>query len=85
MTYTRSAITTVDNPFNPFDDFDNWLRYDQDCGYCSCDYLARLANTSDSLSVVEYANEVSRAIDQIILYDPTGIYRKVTESVTLPD
>lgn len=85
MTYNRAAITTVDNPFNPFDDFDNWLRYDEDCGYKTCDYLGRVSNTSDQMSVVEYAEEVERAIDQIILYDPTGLYRKITETVTLPD
>ena len=85
MTYNRAAITTVDNPFDPFEDFENWFRYDVDCGYNSCCYLARLANTNDSLSEVEYCKEVERAIDQIILYDPTKLYKKVVQKVEVED
>ena len=85
MTYSRSAITTVDNPFDPFSEFADWYRFDCDKGYNSCCYLARLANTSDSLSEVEYNKEVERAIDKIIAYDPLGIYRKVKKTITVPD
>ena len=83
MTYNRTAITTVDNPFDPFDEFDDWYRFDCDKGYYSCDYLARLTHTSDSLSDVEYCQEVERAVDQIVEFDPLGIYRKVQQTVTI--
>ena len=85
MTYNRAAITTVDNPFNPFDDFENWNRFDTDCGYNSASYLARVANVSDSLSDVEYCREVERAIDQIVLNDPINLYRKVIQKVVVED
>lgn len=85
MTYSRAAITTVDNPFDPFEDFDNWYRFDCDKGYNSCCYLARLTKTSDSLSDVEYDQEVERAVDKIVEYDPLGIYRKVTQTVTVEE
>ena len=85
MTYTCAAITTVDNPFNPFDDFDNWYRFDCDKGYYSSQYLARLTHTSDSLSDVEYAQEVERCVDKIVECDPLGIYRKVIKEVSVPD
>lgn len=85
MTYNRAAITTIDNPFNPLTEFDNWYRFDCDKGYNSCCYLARLANTSDSLSDVENAKEVERAIDLIVDYDPLNIYKKVIEKVNVPD
>lgn len=85
MTYNCAAITTVDNPFDPFDQFTDWNRFDCDKGYNSCCYLARLANTSDSLSDAEYNQEVERAVDKIVLHDPTGLYRKVLKKVEVPD
>lgn len=70
------AITTVDNPFDPFNQFDDWFRFDQDKGYNSCSYLARVAHTSDSLTDEENEVEIERAIDEIIFFNPE-IYRKV--------
>lgn len=43
-------LTTKDNPFSPFKDFDNWFRFDVEKGYHSSAYLARIAKTSDSLT-----------------------------------
>ena len=85
MTLTYHRITTFDNPFDPFDDFEKWYLFDVDKGYNSCQYLARLAKTSDSLSEVEYNEEVERAIDKILEFDPLKIYRKVSKSVEVPD
>lgn len=75
----KCALTTVDNPFDPFDQFLSWFRYDQDKGYNSCSYLDRIARTSDQLSDEENEQEIERAIDEIIKYDPTNIYKKVYE------
>lgn len=74
------ALTTVDNPYNPFDQFDDWFRFDVDKDYNSCAYLARLAKTSDELTDQENEDEIERAIDQIVLYDPFNVYMKVTKS-----
>ena len=71
------ALTTIDNPFNPFDQFASWLLFDSEKGYNSCAYLDRIANTSDELTDAENDQEVERAIDEIIKYDPFGIYIKV--------
>ena len=70
-------LTTVDNPFDPFDQFDSWINFDMEKGYNSCSYLARIAFTSDSLSDAENMQEVERAIDEIIRYDFMNIYKKV--------
>ena len=76
----RHALTTVDNPYNPFDQFDDWFRFDVDKDYNSCAYLARLAKTSDELTDQENEDEIERAIDRIVLYDPFNVYMKVTKS-----
>lgn len=76
-----SAITTFDNPFDPFDNFDSWLMFDMDKGYNSCGLLDRFAKTSDALSEEENIEEIERAIDEIILYDPLNIYKKVKREI----
>ena len=76
-----SAITTFDNPFDPFDNFDSWLMFDMDKGYNSCGLLDRFAKTSDALSEEENNEEIERAIDEIILYDPLNIYKKVKREI----
>ena len=71
------ALTTVDNPYNPFDQFMDWFWYDVGKGYNTCAYLDRIARTSDTLSDIENEQEIERAIDEIIKYDFMNIYKKV--------
>lgn len=75
----KVALTTIDNPFNPFTEFDSWFNFDTEKGYDSSGYLARIARTSDSLTDEEYNQEVERAIDEIIKYDFMNIYKKVVQ------
>ena len=74
---SRYMLTTIDNPFNPFVDYVSWMLFDNEKGYHSADYLARIAKTSDSLSDEENDEEIERAIDEIIKYDFMNIYIKV--------
>lgn len=76
----KCALTTVDNPFNPFTQFDQWFRFDSDKGYNSSQYLDRIARTSAQLSEAENDAEIERAIDEIIKYDVLDVYKKVYES-----
>lgn len=61
----QCALTTVDNPYNPFTQYEAWYRFDEGKGYHSCSYLARIARTSDQLSDAENEQELERAIDDI--------------------
>ena len=78
----KFALTTFDNPFDPFDEFDSWIQYDLDKGYNSCAYLSRIARTSDQLSDSENDKAIERAIDEIIRYDFMNIYKKITRDFT---
>jgi hypothetical protein len=75
------ALTTFDNPFDPFEQFSDWFRYDVDQGYYSCAYLARIAKTSEQFSDEENNQEIERAIDEIIKHDFLNIYKKVKRIV----
>lgn len=70
-------LTTIDNPFDPFEQFTSWFLFDVEKGYNTCSRLARIANISDELSEKEVDEEIERAIDEIIKYDFMNIYKKV--------
>ena len=73
-------LTTLDNPFDPFEQFTSWFLFDIEKGYNSCGYLARIAQTSEQFSDEENNKELERAIDEIIKYDYRNIYKKVTRN-----
>lgn len=72
-------LTTIDNPYDPYDEFDQWFAFDTEKGYNSCGLLERIANTSEDLSSEDNRIEINEAIDQIVLRDPTGVYKKVVK------
>lgn len=74
------ALTTIDNPYDPLDDFISWFMFDEEKGYHSCAYLGRIARTSDSLSDEQNREEIEKAIDEIIRYDFMNIYKKVVKT-----
>ena len=77
----RYYLTTVDNPFDPCDQFDAWYKYDEMSGYHTCGLLARFAKTSDALSDEENAKEINDAITRIIVLDPFNIYKRIKKTV----
>lgn len=70
-------LTTVDNPYNPFTQFDDWFLFDTEKGYNSCSKLDRVTNISDDMSEAEINAEIERGIDDIIKYDILNIFKKV--------
>ena len=76
-------LSTIDNPFNPFNDFTSWFLFDIEKGYYSCSRLMRIAKLSEDFSQKEENEEVERAIDEIIKYDPFNIYTKVRRNTVV--
>lgn len=74
----QSMLTTIDNPFDPFTQFDEWYAYDVSKGYYSCAYLARITKSSDELSETDEDIAIESAIDEIIGLNMLGIYKKVS-------
>lgn len=70
-------LTTIDNPYNPFEQFESWFLFDTEKGYNSSAYLARIAQLTDDMSEHEKDVEIERAIDEIIKYDFTNNRMKI--------
>lgn len=75
----QCAITTFDNPFDPFEDFTSWFLFDIEKGYNTCSYLDRIAKTEECFTEKETEEEIERAIDEIIQYDFRNIYKKIVK------
>lgn len=77
----RHMLTTVDNPFDPFTQFDAWFSFDVAKGYHTPGYLARIVVDSDELSEAELSQAIEDAIDEIIELNVLGVFRKVSMEV----
>lgn len=77
MENSKVALTTTDNDYDPFTQFTLWLLRDNELGYNTCGYLANVAKLSDDMTDKEVEEEIERAIDEIIEFNPLGIYVKV--------
>ena len=75
-------LTTVDNPFDPFDQFTSWYLFDMEKGYDCCGRVDRLANYSDDMREYEIDSEYERAIDRLIELDVTDLFKKVTRETS---
>ena len=72
-------LTTVDNPYDPFTQWDEWYAWDQSAGYHTPGLLARVAMVSDDLPETDQYLAVQQAIDEIVRENVLGIFRKVKE------
>lgn len=65
----HSMLSTKDNPYDPFTQFDEWYAYDEMKGHHSCSVLGHFATTSSALSDEENQRITEEAIDRIIYLD----------------
>ena len=72
-------ISTIDNPYDPFEDFTSWFMFDIEKGYYTSSKLARLSKTTDDMTELEELEENERVIDRLIEIDPLDIYIKIVK------
>lgn len=70
-------LTTVDNPYDPWTQWDEWLLWDSRAGYHTPGLLARIAKVSSDLSEVDQHLALQYAIDEIVKENVLGVHRKV--------
>ena len=76
MKQRETWVTTLDNPFDPFEESENWKRFDEDHGYYTDSLVARMAKTHDELDDESYNLAIEEAVDKIVNLNLLGIYRK---------
>lgn len=74
-------LTTEDNPFDPFDQYEGWLAWDTRAGYHTPAYLARVTISSFDLSEPDQDVALENSIDEIIELNKTLPYKKVVREV----
>ena len=81
---TVYMLTTVDNPYNPFTEWDDWYAFDASKGYHTPGLIARLTVDSDELSDTDQTLSVQQAMGEIARENVLGIYRLVSEDSFTP-
>lgn len=70
-------LTTVDNPYDPSTQWDEWNEYDTRSGYHTNALLARIMISSPELSSADEDLAYEQAIDEIVRENVSGMHRKV--------
>lgn len=70
-------LTTVDNPFDPSSQFDEWYDFDTRMGYNTVGLLSEFTYDSDELSDEQRMSAIQAGIDEVLRLNPTGMHRKV--------
>ena len=74
-----SMLTTFDNPFNPFTEFDRWWKEDLLLGHDCCGLLANESNVSDVANDEVNDKAIIEAMERIVKREPM-IYKIVYQS-----
>jgi len=72
-------LTTVDNPFDPFTQFQQWLTWDTANGYDTPGLLDRVVVVSDEMSEADQSLAIQEGIDEIVRENVLGLHRKVSQ------
>ncbi len=70
-------LTTVDNPYHPIDQYDEWRQFDMERGYYTEQRLAKVVSISYSLTDLENQRNINAAIDDFIRLDELNIWKRL--------
>lgn len=71
---TQHMLTTIDNPWSPVTQWDEWLAYDTMAGHGTPSLLARVASSSDDMSEADQDAVREQAIRTICEELGPGFY-----------
>lgn len=76
-------LTTTDNPYNPFTEFDQWRAYDEQVGHYTLQLLGRVCITSDELSELDQSRAIDHAMDEIVAENVSGVHILISEDTVI--
>ena len=65
-------LSTSDNPFKPFENFNNWFAFDRKNNYNSLELIAKFAFASENLGNFQEKLAILQAMRTIIRYNVSG-------------
>lgn len=68
-------LTTIDNPYDPYTEYDQWLDWDHEHGYFTQEYMGRLANVAMDTDGDDLDAITDRVIQFILKNDSENIYK----------
>lgn len=73
------ALTTVDNPHNPFSHWLEWYQFDEQAGYHSLSLLDRIVTSSHALSLPDQELAILLAIQEIVELNVSGMHTMISQ------
>ena len=81
-----SMLTTIDNPFNPHINYDEWRNWDRDNGYNTEEAIGRFSPiVDDPYDEISQQNAIDTAYELILEFDPLGVYVLVFNDGSIDD
>lgn len=77
-TTSTKMLTTIDNPWSPFTNFDEWRAFDENAGYNTLGLLANIAGYAPDREADVAENDMQLAMYEVYSMMP-GLYRIVEE------
>lgn len=78
----KFMLSTFDNPFDPFEDFTSWFKFDLEKDHQTSSRIARLAQIDPEMTQKEIDDEQTRVMEFIYDHDVEGKFIKVWEKQT---
>jgi len=79
----ETLLTTTDNPYNPFTEFDQWSACDEQLGHYTLSLLGRVCITSDELSELDQSRAIDHAMDEIVAENVSGMHILISADTKL--
>ena len=77
-------LTTIDNPFDPFTQFQDWYTFDCGKRYDTYNYLDRVVNITKDMTKKEVDEAYDQGMKDIVFYNPE-LYRIVSKEVEVDE